>query len=75
MRRVAFWKVDHRGRVRPSIERVRPAARAMEDGEDFYLLASHPIGRDVRRAGYDKLASPCESARPAEMRMVAQLVD
>jgi len=47
----------------------------MEDGEDFYLLASHPIGRDVRRAGYDKLASPCESARPAEMRMVAQLVD
>lgn len=44
----------------------------MKDSENLNVPVGHPIWRDVRRVGDDKLARPGEPARPAHMRMFAE---
>ncbi len=52
-----------------------PTSRAMEDGQNFDVIANHPIRNDVGRTGHDKLTCSNEPARPPEVWMIAQSVD
>ena len=55
--------------------RPKPAARAMEDGQNLDVIAKNSIRNDVWRPAYDELTGPGQPARPPEVRMIAQCVN
>ena len=61
--------------ARRSAELVRPAAGAVKHGKNLSFAIGDAIGRDVGSLRDNEFARPCDPARPAHMRLIAQGLD